>query len=163
MNRFYSAVVRTVGWLLQLLHPRACVLCRRPLPTGSAAMLCGDCVPRVRQEYRNTLPVVIPDADGADAPLLYTGEAAAALRRYKFNRHTALCKWFSAQAAACLAGRLCQWQPDCLTYVPIGAVRWWSRGFNQSAAAARQIGSAMQLPVYATLGKRPLRVRVYGP
>ena len=151
----FTAMRNTVEWMMQLLHPHRCVLCRKTLPTGSGAMICPDCAPRLRQEYRNTKPVFVPGADSADAPLLYTGAVAGALKRYKFHGNTALCKWFSAQAAACLSGHLAEWQPDCLTYVPLGTVRWWVRGFNQSRAAARQIGRALGLPVCAALGKHP--------
>lgn len=121
----FTAMRNTVEWMMQLLHPHRCVLCRKTLPTGSGAMICPDCAPRLRQEYRNTKPVFVPGADSADAPLLYTGALAGALKRYKFHGNTALCKWFSAQAAACLSGHLAEWQPDCLTYVPLGTVRWW--------------------------------------
>ena len=137
MNRLLYAAKRAAGWLGQLLHPRACVLCRKPLPAGTSAMLCGTCAPQLYHTYRNTAPVRVPGTDGADAPLLYTGALATAMKRYKFYRSTALCRWFSAQAAACLAGHLDAWQPDCLAYVPLGAARWWSRGFNQSEAFAR--------------------------
>ena len=155
MNRLLYAAKRAAGWLGQLLHPRACVLCRKPLPARTSAMLCGTCAPQLYHTYRNTAPVRVPGTDGADAPLLYTGALATAMKRYKFYRSTALCRWFSAQAAACLAGHLDAWQPDCLAYVPLGAARWWSRGFNQSEAFARQIGKSLNLPVCHALGKRP--------
>ena len=159
MVGLFASVRRAAGWLMQLLHPRRCVLCRKALPVGGGAMICPECAPRLGQEYRNTAPVSIPGADGADAPLLYAGAVANALKRYKFHGDTALCKWFSAQAAACLAGHLTIWEPDCITYVPLGAARWWARGFNQSGAAARQIGRTLGLPVCAALGKRPRRGR----
>lgn len=143
-------------WLFQLVHPRTCVLCRARLATGSAAMLCPDCAVRVRQSYRNARPLDIPGAADADAPLSYEGPLAAAMKRYKFYRSTALCRWFAAQGSVCLAQHMDDWRPDCLTYVPLGPGRWWSRGFNQSKALARGIGKALGLPVCAALGKYPL-------
>lgn len=155
MGKILARMSAAVRWLAQLLHPRRCLLCRGALPTGTAAMLCSDCARRVRQEYRNTAAVTIPGASGADAPLLYVGALANAMRGYKFYRRTALSRWFSAQCAACLASHLEEWAPDCLTYVPLGLARWWGRGFSQSRVMARQIGKALHLPVCATLGKRP--------
>ncbi len=150
-----TAVKAAALWLYQLIHPRRCVLCRKLLPPGSAAMLCAACAPQFRKRYRCVSPPVVEGADGTDAPLLYTGRVAAALRRYKFYRETSLRRWFSAQCAACLAARLPEWEPDMLTYVPLGARRWWSRGFNQNKPIAYAVGRALGLPVRATLGKHP--------
>ena len=155
MGVILARVVRASRWLAQLVHPHRCLLCRGALPVGTPAMLCPGCARRVRQEYRNTEMITIPGAAGADAPLLYVGQLANAMKRYKFYRSTALSRWFSAQGAACLASHLDEWQPDCLTYVPLGLICWWPRGFNQSEVLARQIGKALHLPVCAALGKRP--------
>ena len=155
MGMISARVTRAFRWLAQLVHPHRCLLCRGALPIGTAAMLCPDCVCRVRQEYRNAAEVTVPGAAGADAPLLYIGRMADAMRRYKFYRSTVLSRWFSAQGAARLASHLDDWRPDCLTYVPLGLTRWWGRGFNQSRVAARQIGKALDLPVRPGLGKRP--------
>lgn len=140
-----------------LLFPPRCVLCRRRLPTGAAAMLCTDCAPVLRRDYRNTAPVWVRGADGADAPLRYDGQIASALKRYKFYEDTSLGRWFAAQCAACLAAHLEEWQPELITFVPIGAGRWWKRGFNQTETVAREIGKTLSLPVAATLGKRPFQ------
>lgn len=148
--------IRTAGiWLLQLLHPRRCVLCRTALPAGTGAMLCRACAAKVRQEYRCAAPFSVQGAYGAVAPLLYTGEVAAAVRRYKFWRRTALCRWFAAQCAACLAAQIPDRKPGLITYVPLGVGRWWDRGFNQSEAVARLVGRTLGLPVKPTLGKWP--------
>lgn len=155
MGVILARATRAFRWLAQLIYPQRCLLCRGALPVGTPAMLCPDCARRVRQEYRNMRLITIPGAAGADAPLLYIGRLANAMKRYKFYRNTALSKWFSAQGAACLASHLDVWRPDCLTYVPLGLAGWWPRGFNQSEVLARRIGKALHLPVCAALGKRP--------
>lgn len=118
-------------------------------------MLCGACAPRLWEEYLCDSPFAIPGADDAAAALFYTGGIAAAMRRYKFHRETALCRWFAVQCAACLSERVDEWRPDLITYVPLGASRWWSRGFNQNKPVARALGKALELPVCASLGKYP--------
>lgn len=157
MNMLVLWLQNAARWFAQLLHPRRCALCRAALPVGARAMICARCAPRLRSDYRNTHALSVPGADGADAPLLYTGEAAAALKRYKFYRETSLCRWFSAQAAACLAAHHADWHPELITYVPLGAGRRWKRGFNQSEAVAREVGKQSGLPVRATLRKRPMQ------
>lgn len=155
VNTLILWVQNAAQWLRQLLHPRRCALCRAQLSIGSRAMICARCAPNMRAKYRSTRALAVPGADGADAPLLYAGEVAAALKRYKFYRDTSLCRWFAAQASACLASHREDWRPELITYVPLGAARRWKRGFNQSEAVAREIGKQSGLPVCATLRKRP--------
>lgn len=149
------AIHAAARWLFQLLHPRRCVLCREPLSIGTGAVLCAGYALKARQDYRCTTPLAVQGADGAAAPLLYTGKAAAAMRRYKFRRETALCRWFAAQSAACLAAHLEDWQPELITYIPVDSTRWWTRGFSQNVPIARAVGRACGLPVRAALGKYP--------
>lgn len=138
--------------LHRIFFPSTCVLCRKPLP--GPAMLCPCCSHEARTVYRFTDAFCPKDADDAAAPLIYKGRVRDAMHRYKFSARRSYADWFAAQAGACLSERLPQWQPHCLTYVPLSLGRWWRRGYNQSALVARLIARKLELPCISSLHKR---------
>lgn len=119
-------------------------------------MLCPSCAQKVRQQYRCTEDIHIHGADGAAAPLYYTGAIAGAMKRFKFMHRQHYADWFAAQMLPLLAERLDDWQPDLITYIPISFFRWYQRGYNQSELLAKPIAEAFSLPCCATLQKRLL-------
>ena len=147
-----------------LIFTKTCVLCGETLPAdaGKSAMLCADCASLVRTKYRCTQPFSIDRADGAAAPLLYTGAVSGALKRFKFHHMQHYADWFAAQMAAQLSLHLEEWQPDLVTYIPIGPFRRYQRGYNQAELLAKPVAAAFSLPCAATLKKRLLTPKQSG-
>ncbi|MDO5141395.1 MAG: phosphoribosyltransferase family protein [Eubacteriales bacterium] len=139
-----------------ILFTRRCVLCGATLAAGDGgkAMLCPACARAVRVQYRCAQPVQVAGADDAAAALLYTGAVRQAMLRFKFQHQAHYADWFAAQLLPVLAERLPDWQPDCITYLPIGFLRLRERGYDQAALLAKPLAAALDLPCRATLRKR---------
>lgn len=139
-----------------VIYPKKCILCGQTLPlvgTG-AAMLCPDCARAVRRDYRETSGIRISGTDGAAAALRYTGRVAEAMKRFKFSHYQHYAPWFAAQLTAALMDPLADWQPDLVTFIPIGLVRWYQRGYNQSELIAGEVAKQLGLPLVPLLKKR---------
>ncbi|WP_087066605.1 ComF family protein [Intestinibacillus massiliensis] len=139
--------------LIRALFPQRCVLCRCRLAAKGDAVLCPSCAAQVRTEYRTQGQVLVDGTDGAAAALLYRGRVREAMHRYKFSRAKGYARWFAAQLAPVVGVWLDDWRPDCVTYVPVGAARYWGRGYNQSALVARRIAKQFGLPCVPLLRK----------
>ncbi|WNX83570.1 phosphoribosyltransferase family protein [Agathobaculum sp. NTUH-O15-33] len=139
-----------------VIYPKKCILCGETLPLAGtgAALLCPDCARAVRRDYRETSGVRIPDTDGAVASLRYTGRVAEAMKRFKFSHYQHYAPWFAAQLTAALTAYLDAWQPDLVTFIPIGLVRWYQRGYNQSELIAADVAGQLGLPLVPLLKKR---------
>lgn len=139
-----------------ILFTKRCILCGKLLPAAGTgkAMLCPDCAAEVRQAYRCTEIIHIPGAEESLAPLLYKGKVRHAVQRYKFNHQQHYADWFAAQMLPLLAERLDSWQPDLITFMPIGWLRGHFRGYNQAELLAQAVAKPFTLPCRATLRKR---------
>ena len=147
-----------------LIFTKTCVLCCKTLDAdaGKAAMLCPACAKAVREQYRCTERFQIDGADDAAAPLLYTGAVADAVKRFKFKHRQHYADWFAAQTLPVLAERLDTWMPDLVTFIPIGVLHWYQRGYNQAELLAQRIAAPFSLSCAATLWKRPFTPKQSG-
>lgn len=139
-----------------LIYPKKCILCGQTLPlmgTG-VAVLCPACACAVRRDYRRTEGLRIPGTDGAAAALRYTGAVAEAMKRFKFSHYQHYAPWFAAQLAGVVAASLAEWRPDLVTYIPIGLIRWYQRGYNQAELLAGELAGQLGLPLMPLLKKR---------
>lgn len=146
-------------FIMRMLYPPRCILCRTLLGTGTAAVLCADCARRLRTQYRISEHVVVEGTDGAAAALLYKGAVRTAMQRYKFSHGKECAVWFAAQLSPVVGAWIEDWRPDCVTYVPVGPGRFWERGYNQSALVARRIAKQFGLPCVPLLRKRLFAAR----
>lgn len=139
-----------------VLFTKRCVLCGEMLPAAGTgkAMLCPDCADEVRQRYRCTEAIRIPGAADAAAALYYTGKVKNAIQRFKFQHKQHYADWFAAQMLPLLTERLDTWQPDLVTFMPIGFLRMHERGYNQAELLAKAVAEPLGLPCQATLRKR---------
>lgn len=139
-----------------IVFTKRCVLCGEMLPAAGVgkAMLCPTCAAEVRQQYRCTQAIRIPGAADAAAALYYTGKVRNAMQRFKFQHKQHYADWFAAQMLPLLADRLDAWQPDLITYMPIGFLRLHERGYNQAELLAKAVAEPLGLPCAATLRKR---------
>ena len=139
-----------------VLFTKRCVLCGAMMPAAGTgkAMLCPDCAAEVRQRYRCTEAIRIPGAADAAAALYYTGKVKNAMQRFKFQHKQHYADWFAAQMLPLLTERLDTWQPDLVTFMPIGFLRMHERGYNQAELLAKAVAEPLGLPCQATLRKR---------
>lgn len=139
-----------------ILYGHRCVLCGAdfPVTTSRTLQLCPDCAAAVRREYRCTEVISIAGADGTIAPLYYRGTVRNAMKRFKFSSAAYCADWFAAQMSVALTARLDDWQPDLITYMPIGFLHYRKRGYNQAELLAKLTAKPLSLPCEATLRKR---------
>lgn len=139
-----------------VLYTKRCVLCRELLPAAGTgkAMLCSACAAEVRQRYRCTQAPHVTGADDAAAALYYTGKVRDAMQRFKFQHKQHYADWFAAQMLPLLAEQMDTWQPDLVTFMPIGWLRGRERGYNQAELLAKAVAGPLGLPCRATLRKR---------
>ena len=139
-----------------VLFTKRCVLCGEMLPAAGTgrAMLCPTCASEIRQIYRCTEAIHIPGATDTVAALYYTGKVKYAMQRFKFQHKQHYADWFAAQMLPLLADRLDAWQPDLVTFMPIGWLRRRERGYNQAELLAKAVAEPLSLPCRATLRKR---------
>ena len=136
--------------LLQVLFPPKCVLCGRMLEKQETD-LCHRCrteSPICKGKHKN-----FSFLDSWAAVWYYKGYIRESLLRYKFRRaqHYAPCY------GRMLAMRIQQEYPegfDCLTWVPISAVRRFTRGYDQVELLARAVGQELGMKPVATLKKK---------
>ncbi len=122
-----------------ILYGHRCVLCGAdfPLTTSRTLQLCPDCAAAVRREYRCNEVISIAGADGTIAPLYYRGIVRNAMKRFKFSSAAYCADWFAAQMSVALTSQLEDWQPDLITYMPIGFLHYRKRGYNQAELLAK--------------------------
>ncbi len=139
-----------------ILYGHRCVLCGAnfPVTTSRTLQLCPDCAAAVRREYRCNEVISIAGADGTIAPLYYRGTVRNAMKRFKFSSAAYCADWFAAQMSVALTARLDDWQPDLITYMPIGFLHYRKRGYNQAELLAKLVAKPLSLPCEATLRKR---------
>lgn len=139
-----------------ILYGHRCVLCGAdfPVTTSRTLQLCPDCAAAVRREYRCNEVISIAGADGTIAPLYYRGTVRNAMKRFKFSSAAYCADWFAAQMAVTLTSQLDDWQPDLITYMPIGFLHYRKRGYNQAELLAKLVAKPLSLPCEATLRKR---------
>ena len=139
-----------------ILYGHRCVLCGAdfPVTTSRTLQLCPDCAAAIRREYRCNEVISIAGADGTIAPLYYRGTVRNAIKRFKFSSAAYCADWFAAQMSVALTSQLDDWQPDLITYMPIGFLHYRKRGYNQAELLAKLTAKPLSLPCEATLRKR---------
>lgn len=136
-------------FLMELLFPPKCVLCRKLLKDGEMD-LCGAC--RVDgPEYPNR-KIKLPFLDSFAAVWYYEGNVRGSLLRYKFHN----ARVYSVSYGRILAMKLLREYPesfDILTWVPVSRLRRLRRGYDQVELLAKAVGAELGLPPVPTLKK----------
>ena len=136
-------------FLMELLFPPKCVLCRRLLKTGETD-LCAQC--RVdAPEYPNR-KIHIRFLDSFAAVWYYEGNVRRSLLRYKFHN----ARGYSRSYGRILAMKLLQAYPegfDVLTWVPVSRLRKLRRGYDQVELLARAVAAELGMTPVPTLKK----------
>ena len=139
-------MMKLVNWLLHLLFPPKCLLCRRIL-ADEELDLCHDC--RANEPECTNYQKKLPFIDSCAAVWYYEDTARRSLLRYKFRGKRNYAKGYGRL----LAMRLQERHPDgfdVLTWVPVSSLRKFTRGYDQVELLAQSVG--------AELGMEPMPV-----
>lgn len=136
-------------WILQLLYPSKCVLCRKLLEKDETD-LCHHC--RVDAPEYPAGKRKLQFLDSFTAIWYYETSVRRALLRYKFYGGRNLAKPFGRL----LAMRLLREYPegfDVLTWIPISRARKLRRGYDQCELLAKTVGQELGMIPVSTLVK----------
>lgn len=136
-------------WLLQLLFPPRCVLCRKLLDRQEMD-LCRTCRMEA-PEYPNPKRS-IQFLDSFAAVWYYESNVRTSLLRFKFRG----ARSYASAYGRLLAMKLLQKYPegfDVLTWVPVSRLRRFQRGYDQVELLARAVGRELEMVPVSTLQK----------
>ena len=136
-------------WLLDVIYPPKCTLCRRILAPNETD-LCGDC--RVQTESCHRKNIRLPFIEGWAAVWYYEDDVRRSLLRFKFHNARGYAACYGRQ----LAMKLQEEFPDSfdvLTWVPTGTLRRLRRGYDQVELLARATARELELPMVSCLKK----------
>ena len=128
-------------WIVSILFPPKCALCRRVLKTGETD-LCRPCrgdAPEFPSGKRK-----VQFLDSFAAVWYYEGNVRASLLRFKFHGARNLAEPYGRL----LAMKLLREHPegfDLLTWVPVSRMRKFRRGYDQVELIARAMGRELGL------------------
>ena len=135
-------------WLLELLFPPKCILCRRVL-RGGETDLCRRC--REEQAFWRDSKRKPQFLDSLTAVWYYEKNVRRAILRYKFYRARHLATGFGRNLAMRLLDR--DWEFDILTWVPVSRLRKLTRGYDQVELLAKAVGRELDVAPVPTLKK----------
>ena len=136
-------------YLLNLLFPRKCILCRKLLEKGETD-LCRKC--RVEAPEYPVRKENLQFLDSFTAVWYYEEDVRSSLLRYKFNG----LQTYADSYGRLLAMKLLQAHPegfDCLTWVPISPMRRFKRGYDQVELLAKAVGRELGMTPVPLLRK----------
>lgn len=136
-------------FLMELLFPPKCVLCREILKNGEID-LCRTCRSDA-PEYPNR-KIKLQFLDSFAAVWYYEGNVRSSLLRYKFYN----ARSYSLSYGRILAMKLLREYPDgfdVLTWVPVSRLRKLRRGYDQVELLAKAVGKELGLAPVPTLKK----------
>ena len=136
-------------FLMELLFPPKCVLCREILKNGEID-LCKGCRMDA-PEYPNR-KIKLQFLDSFAAVWYYEGSVRSSLLRYKFYS----ARSYSVSYGRILAMKLLREYPegfDMLTWVPVSRLRRLRRGYDQVELLAKAVGRELGLSPVPTLKK----------
>ena len=143
---------RWCAHLLDLLWPKTCLACSRPLPGGDDdTLICLRCLDSIRLE-----PAVLESApDGCDrlySACRYHGAVKALIRRFKYDGRDYLAAFLGRLLEEAIRA-LCvpMDKIDAIVPVPLHPARLREREYNQAQLLAAHIGHVFHRPVDGSL------------
>lgn len=141
--------MRLYHWLMGLLFPSRCVLCRKVLEKEETD-LCRSCRAEAPvYSHSKRRPQFL---DSFTAVWYYESNVRASLLRYKFYAERS----YASCYGRLLAMRLLEEYPegfDLLTWVPVSRLRRFRRGYDQVELIARSVGMELEMDPVPVLQK----------
>ena len=128
--------MRLYHWILNIVYPPKCILCRKMLESQELD-LCQNCrltAPEYQKSKRK-----LQFLDSFDAVWYYEKNVRTSLLRYKFHG----ARNYASGYGRLLAMRILKEYPDgfdVLTWVPVSRLRRFSRGYDQVELLAKAVG-----------------------
>ncbi len=141
--------MRIYDWMMQLLFPSRCVLCRRLLEKNETD-LCRNC--RVDAPEYPDSKRKLQFLDSFAAVWYYESSVRRSLLRFKFYG----ARNYATSYGRVLAMKLYREYPegfDVLTWVPVSRLRRFRRGYDQVELLAHAVGRELDLAPVSTLQK----------
>ena len=135
--------------MLRLLFPPKCIMCVRFLKKEETD-LCHDC--RAALEPFPGSKTNIPFVAHWTALWYYKGNVRNSIHRFKFGRRQHYAASYGRLLGMLLSGSIYT-DVDLVTWVPVSALRKFSRGYDQSKLLADALGGELSLPVIRVLKK----------
>lgn len=140
-------------FLLDLLYPPKCVICRRILEKGETD-ICPDCMEAL-PNFEGAAPRV-DCADDVVVTFFYENDLRESFLRFKFSGRDFYGKiygrWMADRVLETLGRDF-----DFVSWVPVSRRRLHRRGYDQSGILARVIAQKLALPMYPALQKHAER------
>ena len=153
--------MKLYNFLMELLFPPKCVLCRKLLKNGETD-LCRECRSDA-PEYPNR-KIKLPFLDSFAAVWYYEKNIRRSLLRFKFYGKRSYAKSYGRL----LAMELLNEHPDgfdILTWVPISPLRKLRRGYDQVELIAKAVGTELgvePVPLLKKIRSNPPQARITG-
>ena len=140
-----------MNWLLDLLFPPKCPVCRRLLDSGEG-LLCPKCQRDLPWTEGAPGEKSVEFLDACVGPLWYEGDVRHSHHRYKFSGVQAYAGPYSLLMSQCAADRLDE-EFDVVCWTPLSRKRLRRRGYDQSQLLAVEVAGRLGLPVEPLLDK----------
>ena len=147
--------MRALDWLLDLLYPPKCVICRRLLARGEQD-ICPDCFESL-PNFEGEKPQV-GGAEGLSVTLFYEGAVRESFLRFKFSGRDFYADVYGNWMAGRIRDELGRGF-DGVCWVPVSKKRRKSRGYDQSELLAKRVAKDLSLPTCAALRSTPSGTR----
>ena len=144
-------------WILDLLFPRKCALCRKLL-SKEETDYCRDCrakaprFPVLQEKEHPSGKSTLQFLDSVTAVWYYKENVREAILRLKFHKAAFLAEPLGRS----LAMKVMETHPegfDLLTWVPVSAKRKRKRGYDQAELLAKAAGKELGIPAQSLLQK----------
>ena len=164
MKQIWKVLVNLWKASVELLFPLRCVVCDKPvvLKDGCACPACEAGLKRVESPFclKCGKPIVDENIEyckncSKKRHLFECGRAlyeydsvALSVYRFKYSGRAEYARFFGREMAKHLGPFIRQTKAEALIPVPLSKKRLKTRGYNQAELLAKEIGRALQMPVY---------------
>ncbi len=166
--------IRNMGtWLLTLIYPSDCVMCKRLLRKNER-YVCGEC--RVKVEYIAGVTCMKCGKEVTDREQEYCQDCSKHIRTYikgfpameykepvsdglwefKYNNMRSYGRYFASEIVKAKGKDIKMVNPEVLIPIPVHKSKLIKRGYNQAELLADELGSMLNIPVEKDILKRTI-------
>lgn len=132
------------NFVLDLLFPGKCLICRKILNMNDTRDVCDGCLPKLPYAGDKGFTDKYEFLEAVCSPYFYKGELAEAIKRFKFNNCKGYYAFFACEMAEYIRLHL-NGKFDVITWIPISSKRMRTRGYNQAQLLAEKIAQILDI------------------
>jgi len=151
MRRGILNVKKAGEALLDIFFPRRCVFCMGEVESKSYRV-CDKCQRTLPYTGKSGCEQQLHGMNGCYSPLYYKGNVRQSIHRYKFKGVYSYCETYAKIIAKCIDE--CEVSCDIISWVPVSALRYYSRGYDQAAKIAQELSRIKGIEAKQLLRKR---------